>query len=257
MKLYVFGSCSGTEPYENRHHTALAFEIGERIYWFDAGESCSHTAHVMGVDLLRVSDIFISHPHIDHVGGLANLLFTIRKLSIVKKEEPKFGGVTVHTPSMETWRGVMLILQNAEGSYKTPYRSDVESVQDGLLLDKDGVRVTACHNRHIPPTETGYRSFSYLIEAEGKRIVYSGDVKDLDDLAPFLAEGCDLLLMETGHHDPTVVSKRLSGGAYDVKKLYFMHHGRMILRDYEGALERCREDFPSVVFCNDRDVFKL
>ena len=68
MKLYIFGSCSGTEPWQNRHHTAFAIEIGGRFYWFDAGENCSYAAHLMGVDLLAVSDIFISHTHMDHVG---------------------------------------------------------------------------------------------------------------------------------------------------------------------------------------------
>ena len=75
MKLYVFGSCSGTEPMEGRHHTSVAFEINDRFYWFDAGENCSYTAHLMGVDLLKISDIFISHTHMDHIGGLANLLW--------------------------------------------------------------------------------------------------------------------------------------------------------------------------------------
>ena len=59
MKLFIFGSCSGTEPITDRHHTAFAIEINKRIYWLDAGENCSYTAHLMGVDLLRVSDIFI------------------------------------------------------------------------------------------------------------------------------------------------------------------------------------------------------
>lgn len=73
MKIYIFGSCSRTEPMEGRHHTAFAIEINGKVYWFDAGENCSHTAHLMGVDLLLVSDIFISHPHTDHVAGLVNL----------------------------------------------------------------------------------------------------------------------------------------------------------------------------------------
>ncbi|MDD6563518.1 MAG: hypothetical protein PUF08_00410, partial [Clostridiales bacterium] len=63
MKFYIFGSCSGTEPFKGRHHTAWALELNGRIYWFDAGETCSYTAHLMGVELLAVSDIFISHPH--------------------------------------------------------------------------------------------------------------------------------------------------------------------------------------------------
>lgn len=63
-----FWFCSGTEPIAERHHVSFAFEVNGRIYWFDAGEGCSCTAHNMGVNLFEVSDIFISHSHTDHVG---------------------------------------------------------------------------------------------------------------------------------------------------------------------------------------------
>ena len=55
-------------------------DIDGRLYWFDAGESCSHTGHLLGLDLTEVKSIFISHAHIDHVGGLAKLLWCMRKL---------------------------------------------------------------------------------------------------------------------------------------------------------------------------------
>lgn len=107
MKMYIFGSCSGTEPMKGRHHTALAFEINKRIYWFDAGENCSYTAHTMGVDLLSVSNIFISHTHMDHVGGLGNLLWNIRKISLMQRTFPYFGDITVHTPNIESFNGTL------------------------------------------------------------------------------------------------------------------------------------------------------
>lgn len=114
--MYIFGSCAGTEPIAGRHHTALAIEINNRFYWFDAGESCTYTAYLMGIDLLRVADIFISHVHMDHVGGLQNLLWTIRKLSIVKKQFPQFGDINVYMPNMDTWNGILSVLENSEGN---------------------------------------------------------------------------------------------------------------------------------------------
>lgn len=255
MKLYIFGSCSGTEPMPNRHHTALALEINSRIYWFDAGENCSHTAHLMGVDLLSVSDIFISHPHIDHTGGLCNLLWTIRKLCKRSHVLPRFGSITVHTPGKECFDAVLNLLKVTASNYENDYRTLHCCITDGVLLEDENIKVTAVHNRHIPYREIGWRSYSFCIEAEGKKIVFSGDVKSLDDLAPFLDGGCDLLLMESGHHVPENICTALSGG--DVKNLYFLHHGRAILNDYEGVLAKCRETFPSVVICNDGDVFEI
>ena len=70
MKIHFLGTCSGTEPMPDMHHCSLAFDINGVYYWFDAGEGCSHTAMTkMGIDLSRIRSIFISHPHIDHVGG--------------------------------------------------------------------------------------------------------------------------------------------------------------------------------------------
>ena len=68
------------------------------------------------------------------------------------------------------------------------------------------VSVEACHNLHLgnsPP----WLSFSYRITGEGKSIVYSGDIRNSADLDTLLAEGCDVLLTETGHHTPDAMPK--------------------------------------------------
>ena len=54
----------------NRRHTSFVIEHRGGVYWFDAGEGCAYTAHLLGVDLLAVQAIFISHVHMD-------VLFTI------------------------------------------------------------------------------------------------------------------------------------------------------------------------------------
>jgi len=257
MKLLIFGSCSGTEPMEGRHHTAFALEINGHIYWFDAGENCSYTAHLMGIDLLRVSDIFISHTHMDHVGGLGNLLWNIRKLVWVKKELPAYGDVTVHIPNTETFDGVMTVLKNTEGNYKNEYDTICRKITDGALLKNEDIEVFAKHNFHLPETEMGWQSFSFVIKAEGKKIIYSGDLGDFDDITDLLSEGCDLLLMETGHHSADEVCNKIKDCGYNVKEIYFLHHGREILYNYEDVLERCRKICPSVELCNDRDVFEI
>lgn len=257
MKLYIFGSCSGTEPMENRHHTALAVEVNGRVYWFDAGENCSYTAHLMGVDLLSVSDIFISHPHMDHVGGLGNLLWNIRKLSVLKKQLPRFGDVKVYIPNLETFDGVFSILKNSEGNYDAEYKTKAEKINESTLLINDDIEIIAYHNDHLPKKEDSWQSFSFVINAENKRIIYSADIKELDDIIGLLKEGCDLLLMETGHHNAEEVCQRITDEGYNIKNIYFLHHGRGILNDYDGSLERCRKIYPSVKFCNDKDVFDI
>ena len=71
MKLVFLGTCAGTEPMPDRKHAAIALEVEGRLYWFDAGEGCSYTAHNLGMDVLKVKTVVISHPHLDHTGGLS------------------------------------------------------------------------------------------------------------------------------------------------------------------------------------------
>ena len=257
MKIYIFGTCAGTEPMENRHHTSLAIEVDGKIYWFDAGENCSYTAHLMGVDLLSVSDIFISHPHLDHVGGLANLLWNINKLTKMKNTLPKYGDITVHMPNDKTFGGIMTVLENNDAGFSKLYKTVSKRITETVILKDENVSVEAIHNNHLPETEEGWRSYSFAIEAEGKKIVYTGDIDSINDVLPLIKDGCDVIFVETGHHSAEIVCQSIVDSGCDVKNVYFLHHGRAILHDYDGELEKCRKIIPTVTFCNDKDIFTI
>ena len=97
MKIHFLGTCSGTEPYPGRHHSSFVIEYDQRLYWFDAGEGCGHTAHVMGLNTLSTEAMFISHPHIDHTGGLPHLVWMLKKLES-RTEEPISNQIDVFRP---------------------------------------------------------------------------------------------------------------------------------------------------------------
>ena len=236
MRIHIFGSCSGTEPYPGRHHTALAFEHNGRLYWFDAGEGCSHTAHTMGVDLMRLRKVIISHTHMDHIGGLGNLFWTVRKLDGMRHTLQN-REIDLFIPELRAWEGILTTLGCTEGNFKSNFRVDAHEYADGLLFDDDGFRVTALHNRHMEHAwGEPWRSFGFLIECEGRRTVYSGDTKAVEDFAP-LMERCDLLLMETGHHHPPEIARELLERGIFPGKLVFVHHGRDILDRYDEQMQ--------------------
>jgi ribonuclease BN (tRNA processing enzyme) len=239
-QITFLGTCSGTEPMPDRKHVSFVIEQDEQVYWFDAGECCSRTAHLMGIDLLSVRAIFISHPHMDHIGGLPNLVWTMAKLDS-RNQDPtrslKGKHVDLFIPDLSVWHGIhgMFSLRSF------PFDLAVKRCEDGVIYDDSILRVTALHNKHIGEPAPGdpWRSFSLRIEAGDKRIVYSGDVAHVSEIQPLLA-GCDLFLMETGHHRVEEICHYLRDNDLKVGQLAFIHHGRAILADAEGEAEKAR-----------------
>ena len=242
MKLHFLGTCSGTEPMPGRHHTSWVLETEGRLYWFDAGEGCSYTGYLMGLDPMAIAKIIISHPHIDHVGGLANLLAVLKKINSREKRLPIFGDIDVYIPSMDTWDGVCRVLDASDKTWHKGYEVRANSVTDGVLFDDGYVRVTAYHNYHLKGRcFEPWQSFSYRIECEGKRVVFSGDIGAYNELDEVIGEGCDAAIAETGHFGIDDVRDYFATKKYG--HLFFCHNGREILNFPEQSQEKVRTYF--------------
>lgn len=259
LKITFLGTRSGVEPIPNRHHSSFVLEINQKYYWFDAGENCSHKAYTSGIDVSRVRAVFISHMHIDHIGGLANLLFTIKKVSwFTKKPHINDNSYDVFVPDIKKFESV----KHISNAYREPFSAESPSLEvnvvehqicDGVIFEDENLRVSALHNRHLKENgENGWHSFSFLIEAKGKRIVFSGDLASPEELDAYMQDGCDALIMETGHHSPLSVCTYANKN--NVKKLLFTHHGRAILRDFGVAEELVSSLHNDAKLCNDGDT---
>lgn len=263
MKLTFLGTCSGTEPIEGYRHVSFTLATDGGVYLFDAGDSCAYTAHVMGIDLLALRAVFISHTHMDHIGGLPFLVAALFKLAGMAGGAgyPLAGGkLEVLIPDRACWEGVLGMVGVDESDPRLPFTFNAHSYADGEVFDDGSVRVTALHNEHLgAPTPPGpWRSFSFRIEAEGKSIVYSGDVKHISELAPLAGAGCDLLLMETGHHLIPEVCEYLRGAAWPIGRTAFIHHGRATLADPDGERRKGSDILGRpVLVLKDRQTMEL
>ncbi len=228
MRIYFLGTCAGTEPMPDRKHASVLLDVCGKLYFFDAGEGCSYTAHNMGLDILKTKNIVISHCHMDHVGGLGNLLWNIRKLTSMKNRQPDYGNIEVYIPVAETFDGVMQILKNTEGNFKTEFDVNCHIVDEGIVLKDENVCIKAYANGHLEPDKSGRSiSYSYRIEAEGKVLVYSGDVGRYTDLDAAISDRADALIIETGHYGVDTALEYISGK--NIGMVYFSHNGREIL----------------------------
>lgn len=269
MKIVFLGTCSGTEPMPGRKHTSFAVEAGGNIYLFDAGEGCSYTAHLLGLDMMVLKKIVISHTHIDHVGGLTNLLWIGRKLlkrANLGRPTPKRQPIDLYLPNLQTWEGIKMLLRSTEASLTDEeklyeaYPVNAHSVNSGLLFDDGVLRVTAFPNTHVKGWQGGESfSYSFLIECEGKRLVYSGDVGKYEELNSAIGEYCDGLIIETGHFGIDDVRDFAAARVSDtwaesgrIGQIFFNHHGREILNDLSAAEKKVQNYFgDKAIICWD------
>lgn len=221
MRIVFFGSSAGA-PARNRRMSSILVEVGENRYFVDMGTQSIEQLVTRRIPVTSVKGIFITHMHGDHTSGLPAFLDLASWC--YKEADP---AVYLPEPMEETiaalaaWircnRTPKWIARNGEPM--RPFR--FFPVTEGVMYQDEAVCVRAYKTRHT------YSSYAFLIEAEGKRVFFSGDLCDdgpqVDFPVSVLDETLDLAICESAHF-PATEYLPIFAGRQTLKQLCFNHY---------------------------------
>ena len=188
MKITFIGTSHGV-PEADRRCSSYLIETGCKTYIIDMGTSTVESLIAMGIHPDHITAVFFTHPHGDHMNGLvsfADLLSwffsSADPVIFVPNEKVK--------PALEGWLSVT-------GTELREYL-DIRITKAGVVWDDGIVKITSCPTQHCPD------SCAFIVEGEGKTVLFTGDLRhpsvDYPEEAKKLT--LDLAICETAHFSP-------------------------------------------------------
>ena len=198
MKVIFLGSSHGV-PEPNRKRSCILLEIQGNRYLIDAGMDPTEELIRRGISPEVLRAVFITHMHGDHIDGLIPLVDLCSWF--YRKSELK-----TYLPDMRMVP-VLRELLKVEGVEMSALLS-FDEVREGEIYRDECMAVTAVRTGH---TKT---SFAYLVEAEGKKLLFTGDMKGgtgpVDDYARFASrDDLDLAVAECAHFNAMLYEQTL------------------------------------------------
>ena len=190
MRLIFVGTSHGV-PEPHRRCSSYILECGGCYYLIDMGTQVIEDLRRRGIDIDKVRLAICTHPHGDHTDGLIsfvdliNWYFKTANPQVLLPDErllpPLMQWLTVSTNGRPPREGLRLSV-----------------FAEGLAFEDENLRLTAI------PTQHCENSYAFLIEVEGKKLLFTGDLRSPDVDFPKIAfeTEIDLIVCETAHFSP-------------------------------------------------------
>lgn len=212
MKLITVGTACGF-PKKNRFNSCEFLLVKDNLYVIDAGAPVSDLIPRHDLTYKQLRAVLITHPHADHIGNLPAFVDLVNGYY-------KFGEVRFLLPDQTCIDYARFITEKLHGG-KIDDRLVFQTYTEGVVYEDDLVRFTAIQNGHCE------NSYSLLVEAEGKKVLLSGDLtQDYSDLPACAFDGSlDFLLLECAHQPVQAVRETFP--RLMAKQVKLNHLGRL------------------------------
>lgn len=208
LVFVTLGTGGGPRVQVERAQPANAVLVGLDAYLFDAGEGTQRQLQAAQIKLSQIRAIFLSHHHIDHVGGLLPLIVG-RWVRGIYEPVVIFGplGTKRMVDGIISAVGPVEAVPVSDGASLPTIASTVRVVElpasevGTIDVYRNGpLHVSAVTNEHYhfvagSAAARSARSYSYRIDMNAASVVYSGDTGPSQNLVR-LAKDADLLVSE-------------------------------------------------------------
>jgi ribonuclease BN (tRNA processing enzyme) len=202
-RLITLGTRGGPIPMVGRAQSSNILIVNGAFYVVDAGEGVTRRLTRAGIAIRDIDNVFITHPHSDHTGGLGGLLsseYDYNRTKAVNIYGPP--GTDAIVKALVPFLAVSADIRISEGMRTVPPANIFFGHDSGIgvIYEDANVKVTAAENSHFnfpagSPAYGKYKSYSYRFDTAERVVVFSGDTGPSAALAE-LTKGADVLVTE-------------------------------------------------------------
>jgi ribonuclease BN (tRNA processing enzyme) len=211
---------------ENWQSNVLIQSPSGRRLLIDCGTDIRFSLKEQGLSVTDIDDVFISHLHADHIGGLEWLAFGCKFSAQGKKPHLWANQQIVKELWWQSLRGGLGSLEGEEASMHSYF--NVHAIRENGVFDWEGIRFRLVQVVHIMD---GYKispSYGLLFELGGTRVFFTADTQFAPSQINQFYRGADLILhdCETAAHKSGVHAhyEQLRGLPADIKRKMWLYH---------------------------------